>query len=206
MSHHQWTQEHLAWYINDTLVGEEHARVHQHLNECVLCRQEYAQLKCLSQHVSLEAARPLNSAAAFAELQPHLDQSSSAGTVSGFFSTFRQTPVTMRYVMAAQGAALILLASVLFLPDFDSNAVSGYTTLSSASSNHGDLRLVFDTQATQEQRELLLQSYGLELVGTVSSRGIATVKWSGKKRQEKLESLRAQSAIVLAEPVGDVAE
>ncbi len=202
MSDHQWIRQHLAWYVNGTLVGEEYAKVHQHLSECVICQQEHVQLQRLSQSVGEEAALLPNSASALADLQPQLAVSSKARVLFDFMGLLSRSPAGIRYLVAVQAAALAIMAGFLLLAGSTGDVVPGYTTLSSDNKNDGDVRLVFSHMLSEQERNSILHSHGLELVGRPTDRGIATARWSTQHQQKTLESLRAQPGIELAEPIG----
>jgi anti-sigma factor RsiW len=204
-SPHQDVQELLPWFLNGTLQGEEAARVEEHLRGCPGCREELECLRVMqSEYVESEMAPEAQ--AALAKLRPRLEEAVPAkrpprratGRAPTLTAPF---PVWFKLAMAAQFALVFGLGWAVLQPD---RAGLAYHTLSAAGAPEravGSLVVVFDPAAPQRDVARILRACGGRVVdGPTASNGYVVAVPDGGLGAA-LTRLRAESAVVLAEPL-----
>ena len=209
MNDHNWTAQHLAWYLNGTLVGEEYARVHSHLKDCLVCQQELSAHQQVADAVSRRRDITSHPAAALGVLSDRLDEKQGAGNnwVHRLGSAFAQTPFSIRGFLAAQTALLVLASVLLYHNDGarseDPNAVENqYRTLSSAVPISGDMRVIFTPDTSIRQMQEVLVAVGATIVHGPGKRGIITLTVDDSANNNALEKLRSSPNVQFAEPLG----
>jgi anti-sigma factor RsiW len=205
-SPHQDVQELLPWFLNGTLQGEEAARVEEHLRGCPGCREELECLRVMqSEYVESEMAPEAQ--AALAKLRPRLEEAVPARRPPPRRATGRAAtltapfPVWFKLAMAAQFALVFGLGWAVLQPD---RAGLAYHTLSAAGAPEravGSLVVVFDPAAPQRDVARILRACGGRVVdGPTASNGYVVAVPDGGLGAA-LTRLRAESAVVLAEPL-----
>ncbi len=204
-SPHQNVQELLPWFLNGTLHGEEAVKVEEHLRGCSGCREE---LECLRvmQAEYLETEMAPEAQAALAKLQPRLNealppkrpQRRSIGRGATLTAPF---PVWFKLAMAAQFSLVFGLGWAVLQPD---RTGLPYHVLSASGAPEravGSLVVVFDPAAPQRDVARILRASGGRVVdGPTESNGYVVAVPDGGLRAA-LAHLRAEPAVVLAEPL-----
>lgn len=201
MNEHKRTLRHITWYINDTLVGEEQARVSKHLEKCLVCREEYADQLKVAEAVRNGETTVYHSAQALSLLQTRLSHDSGfiARSVRILHRLTIQTPRPVKFALAVQAALLAIVGSFMWSPlSVDENA-GEYRTLSQTQPPPGDIRILFTPTSTQIERSRLLNELKLDMSGEVSERGVYTVNYQGNP-DGVVNQLRASDIVMLAEP------
>jgi len=201
-SPHQKVQELLPWFLNGTLEADDVAQVEEHLQSCPACRSELQCLQVLrSTYVDTELAP--DAEAALARLRPRLEESAPASRPrTGGPSRARpaQIPSWLGLALAAQFALILGLGWKVLQPD----AALEYHALSSAATAEhaaGSLVVVFNPAASQrEVARILHRSGGRVVDGPTESNGFVLAVASGNLK-DALTRLRAEPAVVLAEPL-----
>jgi hypothetical protein len=209
-SPHQSTQELLPWFLNGTLGGEELAQVEEHLRACPGCRSE---LECarLLRSAYVESDLMPDAAAALAKLRPKLldeampaQQTRRPGrrpAVPTGVGPAWVIPAWFKVALAAQFALIFALGWAVIQPE---RAGLAYHTLASASAPQhaaGSLVVVFDPAAPQREVARILHLAGGRIVdGPTASNGLVIAVAQGGL-QSALTHLRAEPAVVLAEPL-----
>jgi anti-sigma factor RsiW len=216
-SSHRRTQELLPWFLNGTLEGEEAQQVEQHLQECPACQSE---LECLivlrSDYVESELAPEAKGA--FARLRPRLmDEAApttraprrppSRGkarqtTIPGWaMARLGPIPVWVKLALAVQFALIFGLGWQVLQPD---RSALPYHVLSAAGAPEhaaGSLVVVFDPGSPQREVARILHGTGGRVVdGPTASNGYVVAVPDGSL-SVALNRLRAEPAVVLAEPL-----
>jgi anti-sigma factor RsiW len=202
-SPHQKVQELLPWFLNGTLEADDVAQVEEHLQSCPACRSELECLQVLrSTYVDTELAP--DAEAALARLRPRLEESAPASRPrrTGERSRARpaQIPSWLGLALAAQFALILGLGWKVLQPD----AALEYRALSSAATAEhaaGSLVVVFNPTASQREVARILHRSGGRIVdGPTESNGFVLAVASGNLK-DALTRLRAEPAVVLAEPL-----
>lgn len=205
----------LPWLANGTLAAEERERTEAHLESCAACREELA----LWRDMSAELARAEESAPAPHPVQlerllgrlefgvVEAEDPDELGSVESSAPPARVAawPRAARWVLAAQFAALALLAVATFAPR--SWAPVPYRTLADPAppaAGSPELRVVFDPATSEARVRELLRSIGAEIVAGPSPLGVYTLSLPARDTAEPLgwvvEHLRSQREIRFVEP------
>ncbi|MCE3242731.1 MAG: hypothetical protein K0Q83_3238 [Deltaproteobacteria bacterium] len=219
-NHHRKVWEILPWYVNGTLEGHEHEFVARHILRCQSCADEVVRCQSIATAVrSSEAAARTPSPEHFARLMERIDRGSSSAArqrwrirvrewIEKIRLAFHETPSLLRWALAAQTAAIVLLATAMTWQA--SLAPSSlYQTLSDAGSGRElgrvHLQVVFADDITEREMRTLLSSIRATIVAGPSAMAVYTVALVADDRevpaqtQERLALLRAHPRVRLAE-------
>jgi Putative zinc-finger len=219
---HQQTWELLPWYVNGTVDGLEHEAVEVHLSTCMVCQAELA--RCRDVAETVQKAEDLSwvpSSAHLSRIMHRIDtaeaQPSRAGDwwqrwrahCLGYRTMLQATSPFIRWGLAAQGALILLLVSVMAWQGLFSSETL-YRTLSDAghqaSPVHGQIRVVFTNDMTEHELRTLLADIGGTISKQPSAVGVHTVAIDGAAGSPErvgavLATLRAHPKVLLAEPI-----
>jgi hypothetical protein len=191
----------LPWYVNGSLDREESAEVEAHLAECAECRAELALERSLNVQMT---NLPLDVEQGWATLRQRLEQRASkpsALTQLKASFDFLRRPVAVGWALAAPAAcfAFVVGAASIFVTHTDNGP---YHTLGSPRpAARGSLVVVFKpTTSEQELREILRRS-GARLVDGPTAADAYVLQIRAGGLTEALSQLRADSHVVLAEPI-----
>lgn len=235
---HQQCWELLPWLVNGSLEATEARRVEGHLEGCAICREEERACRelagLLHEGATHDPERGLARIDARLDDEPPAPRPPAPPRRPPPHRPLRQllvaTPRPVRAVLAAQMAALLVLAALAGWSGLGvasgSNPAGGevtFRTLSDpppaaaerveATAAAARLRLVFAEDAALSDVRWLLIETGARLVDGPSPFGVYTVELtaggeraaSGERRRtatETLEALRRHPAVVFAEPAG----
>ncbi len=218
---HQKVTELLPWYINGTLDGVERQEVEAHLAVCAACRDEWAHCRDLATAVrSTEDIAWAPSREHLSRLMARIDAAEKPPSVThrwwerlraswrGYRTMLQQLPSFVRWGLAAQGALILLLVSVVAWQGLFSPAAF-YLTLSDvgqpAPPMQGQIRVVFADDMTEAEMRALLSSLGGAIINGPSALGVYTVVMSDAANSPDrfnvaLAILRKHPKVRLAEP------
>jgi hypothetical protein len=217
-SPHRRTQELLPWFLNGTLEGDEAQQVEEHLRGCPACQ---AELECLtvlrSDYVHTELAPEAQ--AAFARLRPSLMDEATSGSraprraapprakarrapVQGWAAArLASVPVWIKLTLAAQFALILGLGWQALQADRGPLAYHPLSLAGGPERAAGSLVVVFDPNAAQHDVVRILHACGGRVVdGPTESNGYVVAVPDGALNVA-LTRLRAEPAVVLAEPM-----
>jgi len=206
---HERASELLPWYVNATLDSQEAKLVEEHLGSCLVCRQELARCRELSDAtVSADGGGWTPSPAHFARVMARVEaaeRTRGPALLRRLVSWIRDTPRPMRFAFALQGAvALALLAVVVLRPPVV------YQTLSqppaSSPSHRARLHVVFAPDLTEAGMRQLLSGVEAVIVGGPTPTGLYTLELpfpaADRERASQVAArLQAESKVRFATPV-----
>jgi anti-sigma factor RsiW len=214
---HREAWELLPWYVNGTLENPELDAVQAHLGECEACREEAA--RCRQLAVAVQAASPGGRAPSperLARLLERIDRTERTaggpawrrwlgGTAARLRDALRTTAPPIRWVLAAQGALVVLLAA-WGIWQAAAGGAPAYRTLADPSDPPGAvqarIRLVFADDTPERDIRALLRRIDGSIVAGPSLAGAYTVELAdAAARPAALDTLRASPGVRLAEPV-----
>jgi len=219
-NHHQKVWEILPWYVNGTLEGHEHEFVARHILRCQSCADEVVRCQSIATAVrSSEEAARTPSPEHFARLMERIDRGSASAAperwrirvrewIEKIRLVFQQTPSLFRWALAAQTAAIVLLAAAIIWQASLAPSLL-YQTLSDAGSGpepgRVTLQVVFTDDITEGEIRKLLSSIRATIVAGPSPMAVYTVALAADdhaapaQTQERLALLRAHPKVRLAE-------
>jgi len=216
-SPHQGVQELLPWFLNGTLEDEEAASVEKHLQSCPVCREELQCLRAIREEYLENEPLP-QAEAALARLRPRLDETatvlpplrraggrpapSSAAASRSRRGLAVQLPADwVKFAMAVQFLLIFALGWVLLQPGRTDLPYRALATAGGLERPSGSAVVVFDPNAPQREVTRILRASGAHVVdGPTVSNGYVLVV-PGPQLDAALERLRAEPAVVLAEPL-----
>ncbi len=202
---HQRIWELLPWYANGTLGETESRTVEEHAAQCERCREEVQACRQLGEAVRLTAAEaPTPHPARLSRLMSRLDEADGSSPRARLAGLLTATPKPVRWVLAGQLAALLLLATAwMWTPPPPQPAE--FKTLSDAVApvTGQQVRVVFAEGATERQIREVLLPIGGQLAGGPSALGVYTVELSEGRDPLPvvLQHLRSRPEGSFAEPI-----
>jgi len=209
----------LPWYVNGTLEGHEHELVARHILRCQSCADEVVRCQSIAAAVrGAEETARTPSPEHLARLLERIDRGSTSAAPERWWIrvrewieknrlAFQETPSLFRWTVAAQTAAIVLLAAAIIFQA--SVAPSFYRTLSDAGSGPepGRVRfqVVFAEDITEREVRTLLSSIGATIVAGPTPMAVYTVALAADEREaaartrDTLALLRAHPKVRLAE-------
>ena len=202
---HQRVWELLPWYANGTLGDAERRTVEEHAARCERCRKELDACRQLGEAVQTAAVEaPTPHPARLARLMDRLDEADGSPLRARLGGLLTATPKPVRWILAGQLAALLLLAAApLWTPP--SPPPAEFKTLSEpvAAAAGPQVRVVFADGATERQIRDVLLPIGGQLAGGPSPLGVYTVELPEGRDPLPvvLRHLRSRAEVSFAEPV-----
>lgn len=243
---HEEAWDLLPWYVNGTLDGDELRGVEEHLELCGICRGEVRYWCECSRLLAEESEVALSPEADLARLRDRLSgRRQAAPSAPGrrgetgraprrWLEAFRATPRPARWAMAAQLAAIAVLAGWLAATrpapptpsgpaDPVARSAQGGESTASPSAARGAfrtladpspeqspaddrLRVVFGGETREREIRGALIAVGGRIVAGPSPTGVYTVQVKTAALDEVAETLRSFPQILLAERAAAVGE
>ena len=198
---HRAAQMLLPWWVNGTLDEEEGRAVGMHVGECARCRRD-AEEMCALRDAEVPLAATAETELAWRRLQPLLHpQRTRWPALAALRDRVRDWPSSLRWVLAAQLALIVVLAVALV------EAVPRapvYRTLASAAMPmrvEGNAVIVFEPRTSEATMRAILHASGARVVdGPMQSGGwVIALPDAGFARA--LENLRARREVRMAVPL-----
>ena len=195
---HRETRDLMPWLITGRLEPEERTRVEAHLASCEECSRELAGERTLASEV---AELPIATGIGWAAMRDRLD---TAAQASAFVPTAQllRRRFTMRQigtVLAAQAA--LLAAAVTVTLRIEAPMASYHALGSRPSAAAGNAIIMFRPDARQSDISRLLKDSDARLVDGPTAANAYVLRIPAAERAAALDRLRADTAVVLAEPL-----
>ena len=221
---HHSVWELLPWFINASLEDGELRQVEQHLVGCEECRREVGHLRSLSQTLSSSEGPGLSPETALGEMMSKIQESErerpsrprrhtrTTGILGKLKRLFRQSAVEIRWLIAGQACAVMLLLGLILWPrGLAPEVEKQYRTLSdpvqrtAPQATTQRLRMVFRSDVKEQlMREVLLELDAAIVAGPTPF-GVYTLELESPRGPEDLtrllEELRARTEIAFVEPL-----
>lgn len=188
----------LPWFVNGTLEGDELAFVRQHVEGCARCQREVVWLREF--HAACVAGEALPEASsAFRKLRVQLENPKPAPPP--LRSALNRVGPWSHWLIAAQLVVIVALGS-LWYTGIESRAQ--YRTLGAPATSAptaGDLVVVFDPATPESDLRRILRGVGARVVDGPTEANAYVLDVPAERREPALQSLRAERAVVLVEPL-----
>jgi anti-sigma-K factor RskA len=200
--HHQ-AQLLLPWYVTGRLDLAERALVEEHLKECAECRGDLASERALAAAI---AAQPAETSPAWEALAaridaPRHDPAPPRRRTRDAFAGVRRAasgPQTLRWVVAAQFAALLVLGASVVTP----SQPAPYRVLGDETApRSGNVLAMFRPQTTEARFRHALQASGARLVDGPTAANAYVLEVPGGEGGAALSRLRHDPEVRMAEPI-----
>jgi len=209
---HQQTQSLLPWYINGTLDDGEVAAVEAHLADCAECRADLTAERTIGADMSAiptdvergwNAMRSrIESRAAARDAQPEPAPGATAEIVPLRRASFLRRSIPMSWALAAQAAALVLVAGGVRLTMQAPQSQPVYHTLSSAPvAATANLIVIFCPDTEERDLRAALSGSAARLVDGPTASDAYVLHVADARRDAALRQLRGNAHVVLAEPI-----
>jgi len=212
----------IPWLVNGSLPSEPDPAVSEHIESCPQCQQDYEEQLRLYEAMRAEGPLVFAAESSYQKLLPRIENAEASTPAPRAEShdlrrprpmrRFRATPPVVRWL----AAAVILQAFALGLGAWawqSSSADSGarYRTLSSAEPSYDSgprMRVLFRTRLSVGDLQTVLQGAGAHIIdgpadGNVYTLGFAKPPGSRAALEKRITDLRANPAVLFAEPVQD---
>lgn len=197
---HKLTQTLLPWYANGTLDSEETAAVEAHLDGCAECRAELESERALG---AMIATVPSDVERGWAALKNRLDGAAPRRAASGWRApgALLDRRVPLGWAALAQAACLVLAIGGVWSfmaarPHADYHALGAARTAVG-----GNLVVIFKPETAEADLRGALRLSGARLVDGPTAGDAYVLHVADAERPAALARLRADSHIVLAEPI-----
>jgi hypothetical protein len=200
---HQEVQLLLPWYWTGTLDAAEQAAVEDHVGECAECRAELGTEPALKE--ALASASP-DAESGWASLEAHARRSAPAPRRASrpWMAAGRKLmrPERMKWVVAAQFAALVVLGAAAALPTAPAARQGAYRALGDAPAGRtGNVLAMFRPDASVASMRASLQASGARLVDGPTPAGAYLLEVPGGEHGHELAALRGDPNVTMAEPI-----
>jgi hypothetical protein len=204
-SAHLHAQASLPWLLNGTLGEAERQAVETHLHACPDCRSDLANLRLLREagagpgpagDPERALARLLPRLEARAPEPGHAVPPASAGGPRAANDTR-----WLRWAALAQACVIVLLAALLARPD---EAGTNYRVLGAASAAQGQAVVMFKPDTPERELRRIVRASGARIVDGPTVTDAYVVGIDGDQVAPVLARLRAEPAVLLAEPLSAV--
>ena len=196
---HHAAQEALPWLANGTLDGAERERVEAHLQACARCRGDLEMLSAL-RAAGPGAAPGCDPEGAWSRMQARLDAPATIPQ-PGLLARWRARIAAndrswLRGAVALQCCLIAVLAALLLRPGDD----AAYRGLGASPAVQGGIVVVFRPDTPERELRRIVRDSGARLSGGPTA-GDAWLL-NGDDPAAVLARLRAEPAVMLAEPLG----
>jgi hypothetical protein len=198
---HRMTQEALPWLLGGTLGGAEGEAARAHLAACAVCQADLAQLRRLGEATAIPDPQ-CDPERAFARLMERIEAPEQAAPAAAPLSALRRAandPRWLRRAALLQCGAIVLLAALLARPG---TALDAYRGLGAAAAVGEQAVIVFRPETTERELRRIVRAGGARIVGGPTVTDAYVLAFPDGPAAPALARLRAEPAVLLAEPLG----
>jgi anti-sigma-K factor RskA len=192
----------LPWYVNGTLHGEELAFVEQHVGACEACRHEVEWLRevfaaCATISPDQDApATAAHDVSAFGRRAPRRDL--PARLAQGW----QAAHPWMRGLLAAQLAAIAILATILVTDNRDDAHFQSLGATYPAASSRNAIAVMFDPATTELEMQRIVIHAGARIVDGPTVTNAFVLEVPAAQSERAMVALRGEPMVRFAEPLG----
>jgi hypothetical protein len=210
----------IPWLANGSLAAEAEPLVRQHIATCPECREDYEEQMRVCQAMRAEGPLVFAAESSYQKLLARIQSPDAAREPSAEDTEFapsaavyaiRRTSPVVRWLAAAVILQAFAIGLGVWIWHSSSATVSGarYVTLTSASPSYDSgprVRVLFRTDLSIGALQTVLQGAGAHIIdgpadGNVYTLGFAPPPNSAAALGKRIAALRANPAILFAEPV-----
>jgi hypothetical protein len=198
---HRTTQESLPWLLSGALGGAEGEAAQAHLGACAVCQADLARLRRLREATAIPDPQ-CDPERAFGRLIERIEAAQRAAPAAPPLSALRRAandPRWLRRAALLQCGAIMLLAALLAWPG---PAVDAYRGLGAAHAVAGQAVIVFRPETPERELRRIVRAGGARIVGGPTVTDAYVLAFPGGQAGPVLARLRAEPAVLLAEPLG----
>lgn len=204
-SAHRSVDASLPWFVNGTLERDEAAAVERHLRECARCRREVDLLRQL--HVVCATGDPApDPTPSYRQLHERIARRrwpvSLADCVRDLFGSWQRAPAWTKWAIAVEFAAIVMVAPRIVAPIGESPAP--YRTLGAPDTRvtpDHTMAVVFAAQTPESELRRIVRTAGARVVDGPTESNAYVLEIPAGRRAAALAALRAEPAVVLAQPL-----
>jgi len=217
----------IPWLVNGSLPSEPDPAVGEHIESCPQCQQDYEEQLRVCEAMRAEGPLVFAAESSYQKLLARIENAEAGGAEAPTpaprtesqdlrrprpMRQFRATPPVVRWL----AAAVILQAFALGLGAWawqssSADSAARYRTLSSTQPSYDSgprVRVLFRTQLSVGDLQTVLQGAGAHIIdgpadGNVYTLGFAKPPGSRAALEKRITDLRANPAVLFAEPVQD---
>ena len=199
---HRETRDLMPWLITGRLEPEEQTRIEAHLASCEECSRELAAERNLASEV---AELPIATGIGWAAMRDRLDTAARQAKFVPVAQPFRRR-FTMRQIGTVLAAQAALLAAAVTITLRVEAPIAPYHALGAApAAAGGNAIIIFRPDARAETITRLLKDSGARLVDGPTAANAYVLHIADAQRTQTLGRMRADAAVVLAEPLDPAA-
>jgi hypothetical protein len=199
---HRTTQESLPWLLSGALGGAEEEAAQAHLGACAVCQADLARLRRLREATAIPDPQ-CDPERAFGRLIERIEAPGRAAPPLSALRRAANDPRWLRRAALLQCGAIVLLAVLLAaLLASPGPAVDGYRGLGAAPAAAGQAVIVFRPETPERELRRIVRAGGARIVGGPTVTDAYVLAFPDGQAAPVLARLRAEPAVLLAEPLG----
>lgn len=196
----------LPWFVNGTLDDEDRTGVVRHLRECARCRHEVIVLSRLQAFCATDRRSRVpmrDGGTAVVRMKDIGARSGTKDRMERLRDSWHRAPKWTRWAIAAQFVAIVGLTSIVAAQS--GGSASTYRTLgdSARANPPGSIAVAFAPGITERELRRIVEAAGGRIVDGPTMSNMFVVQVPARRRAEALATVRAEPAVVLAEPLAE---
>jgi hypothetical protein len=192
----------LPFYVNATLEGEELSLVEQHVPTCEKCQRELDWLRHIFADLMNGSLRLDATCNAVGSQQRSEDDQIRRRWRMPIQDGLRHSTPWTRWLLAAQLAAIAILATLVATEVRDNASYRTLGTPSPSAQWQGSVAVMFDPSTPESQLRRIVSGIGARIVDGPTVTGAFVLEMPKERVPEALKTLRAEPAVRLAENLG----
>lgn len=207
----------IPWLVNGSLAADTEPALREHIASCPRCRQDYEEQQRVRDVMRADGPLVFAAESSYQKLlariqSPKADPEPRVAAEPGSSAVLhplRRTPPVVRWLAMAAVLQALAIGLGAWLWHSSHAEAAHYVTLTSASPSYDSgprVRVLFSTQLSVGALQTILQGAGAHIIdgpanGGVYTLGFARPPGSAAALEQQVAALRANPAILFAEPV-----